>query len=212
MDAALKPEVSHASVSTQKFAVALSRDWIANAYNDVVAKNRMEIPDTIEINIDNFNETTRDGENEADLLKEWEVYIRREKEAASAQNVLNAFHKFCLIGGPVLGVIGIVASIFGQLAIGLISIIGGVGLVIYHFTKKKAVETRRRNIESQFEERLTSGTQIIRATLAEVVDFRSQFSEKDSESTQVVDFLEQIKPEQYVKKLSESTRRIKTAG
>ena len=30
-DAAMKPESSHASASTQKFAIALSKDWITNA-------------------------------------------------------------------------------------------------------------------------------------------------------------------------------------
>lgn len=37
-DAAMKPESSHSSISTQKFALALSRDWVTNAYNDVTAK------------------------------------------------------------------------------------------------------------------------------------------------------------------------------
>ena len=43
-DAAMNPESSQASVSTQKFAIALSKDWISNAYNDIVAQNRMRIP------------------------------------------------------------------------------------------------------------------------------------------------------------------------
>lgn len=43
-DAAMKPETSHASVSTQKLAIALSKDWILDAYNDIIAQNRMKIP------------------------------------------------------------------------------------------------------------------------------------------------------------------------
>ncbi len=54
-----------------------------------------------------------------------------------------------------------------------------------------------------------NGSQIIRAVLAEVVDFWIEFKQKDSESQRVLDFLEQITPEQYVRKLSESNRRIK---
>jgi hypothetical protein len=71
------------------------------------------------------------------------------------------------------------------------------------------VETRRRNLERQYGEKLETGLQILRATLAEVVDFRAQFALRDAESVRVVDFLDQIKPEQYVRKLSDSTRRIK---
>jgi biopolymer transport protein ExbB/TolQ len=211
-DAAMKPEISHASVSTQKFSVALSRDWIANAYNDVVAKNRMEIPDSIEINLDDFNESTRDGKNEDDLVEIWKTLMKDQEESALAQNTLNAFQRFCLIGGVFVVGIGLSACMSGQVILGLIALIGGAGMVINHYTSKKAVERRRQDIERQFDERLQSGTQIIRATLAEVVDFRSQFAEKDSESQEVVDFLDQIKPEQYIKKLSDATRRIKIAG
>ncbi|MDR1642464.1 MAG: hypothetical protein LBT59_22475 [Clostridiales bacterium] len=211
-DSAMKPESSHASVSTQKFAIALSRDWISNAYNDVVAKNRMAIPDTIEINVDNFNDRTRDGRNENELVQQFEQMVDKEKEAALAENVLTGFQKFALIGGIIIGAIGIAACIAGQVFLGLIAIVAGAGLIINHFSSKKAVENRRNGIEQQFSEKRESGVQIIRATLAEVVDFRSQFAEKDKESSKVVDFLDQIKPEQYVRKLSETTRRIKTAG
>ena len=99
--------------------------------------------------------------------------------------------------------------IAGSGFLGLIAIIAGVGMVINHFSKKKKVEQNRQNIEKNFEEKRTKGSQIIRATLAEIVDFRTEFAEKDSESQKVVDFLEQITPEQYIKKLSDSNRRIK---
>ncbi|MDR1960684.1 MAG: hypothetical protein LBQ16_00180 [Gracilibacteraceae bacterium] len=209
-DAAMKPEVSNVSVSTQKFAVALSRDWIANAYNDVVANNRMQIPDVIEINVENFNEVTRDGRDEADLIEKWSSIVQTEKESALAPHTINAFQKFCLIGGSVIGVVGLIACIASQVFLGIIAVVAGSGMVINHFTKKKAVQIRRQHIESQLETKFNDGAQIIRAALAEVVDFRAQFAEKDGMSQAVVDFLERVKPEQYVKKLSDSTRRIKT--
>ncbi|MDR2749504.1 MAG: hypothetical protein LBC41_02485, partial [Clostridiales bacterium] len=129
-DSAMKPESSHASVSTQKFAIALSRDWISNAYNDVVAKNRMAIPDTIEINVDNFNDRTRDGRNENELVQKFEQMVDKEKEAALAENVLTGFQKFALIGGIIIGAIGIAACIAGQVFLGLIAIVAGAGLII----------------------------------------------------------------------------------
>ncbi|MCL2689158.1 MAG: hypothetical protein FWE57_04855, partial [Chitinispirillia bacterium] len=63
-DAAMKPEASGASISTQKFALALSREWINKAYRNIVAKNREAVPQSIEINVDNFNDKTADGRNE----------------------------------------------------------------------------------------------------------------------------------------------------
>lgn len=208
-DAAMKPESSHASVSTQKFSIALSKEWIGNAYNDVVAQNRMKIPNEIEINVDTFNDKTTDGQNENELIDKFNTLVDTEKATALAQTVLSAFEKFCLWGGAAIGGIGLIMTIAGSGFLGLIAIIAGIGMVINHFSKKKKIEQDRQNIEVQFEEKRKTGSQIIRATLAEVVDFRSEFAEKDGESQKVIDFLEQISPEQYVRKLADSSRRIK---
>lgn len=208
-DAAMKPESSHASVSTQKFAIALSKEWISNAYSDVVAQNRMKIPNEIEINVDTFNDKTTDGQNETELIGKFNALVDVEKANALSQVVLSGFEEFCKWGGAAIGAIGLIMAIAGSGFLGLIAIIAGVGMVINHFSKKKAVEQNRQNIEAQFEEKRQKGSQIIRAILAEVVDFRAEFAEKDSESQKVLDFLEQISPEQYVRKLSDSNRRIK---
>lgn len=207
-DAAMKPESSHASVSTQKFAIALSKDWISNAYNDVTAQNRMKIPHEIEINVDTFNDKTTDGQNETEMIGRFNALINQEKAAALATCVLTGFEKFCLYGGIAIGAIGLIMLIAVNIFMGLIAVIAGVGMVINHFSKKKQLETKRQNIEKQFEDKRTSGTQIIRATLAEVVDFRAEFALRDGESQKVIDFLDQISPEQYVRKLSDSNRRI----
>ena len=208
-DAAMKPESSHASVSTQKFAIALSKEWVSNAYNDVVAQNRMKIPNEIEINVDTFNDKTTDGQNETELIGKFNALVDEEKASALSQVVLSGFEKFCLWGGVAIGVIGLIMMIAGSTFLGLIAIIAGIGMVINHFSKKKKVEQNRQNIEAKFEEKRKNGSQIIRATLAEVVDFRAEFAEKDGESQKVIDFLEQISPEQYVRKLADSSRRIK---
>lgn len=208
-DAAMKPESSHASVSTQKFAIALSKEWVSNAYNDIIAQNRMKIPNEIEINVDTFNDKTTDGQNEQELITKFNTLVNSEKANALAQCVLSGFDNFCLYGGGAIAAIGLFMLMAGSGFLGLIAIIAGIGMVINHFSKKKKIEVNRQNIESQFEQKRVNGSQIIRATLAEVVDFRSEFAEKDAESQHVVDFLEQISPEQYVRKLSDSNRRIK---
>lgn len=211
-DAAMSPETSHASVSTQKFAIALSKEWIGNAYADITAQNRMKIPNEIEINVDTFNDKTTDGQNEKELIEKFNTLVDSEKETALSSCVLSAFEKFCLYGGAAIGVIGLIMMIAGNTFLGLIAIIAGIGMVINHFSKKKSIEINRQNIENQFEEKRTNGSQVIRALLAEVVDFRAEFAAKDSESQKVVDFLEQISPEQYVRKLADSNRRINVSN
>lgn len=208
-DAAMKPETAHSSVSTQKFAFALSRDWVMNAYNDVVAQNRMKIPNEIEINVDTFNDTTVDGQNENELLERFSTLVSSERDAELATCAMSSFEQFCLYGGIAVGVIGLVMLLFGNKFLGLIAVIAGVGMVLNHFSKKKDIENKRQNIAERYEKKRSSGSEIIRATLAEVVDFRIEFADKDSESEQVIDFLEQLSPDQYVRKLATSNRRVK---
>lgn len=208
-DAAMKPESSHASVSTQKFAFALSKDWVTNAYNDVITQNRMRIPYEIEINVDTFNDKTTDGRNEKELISKFNKQVDLEKVDAMARYVLSAFENFCLYGGGIITAIGVGMFMAGNMFLGLIAIISGVGLMINHFSQKKQIEQNRQYIERQFEEKRDKGSQIIRATLAEIVDFREEFAKKDAESQQVLDFLDQISPDQYIRKIAESNRRIK---
>ena len=64
------------------------------------------------------------------------------------------------------------------------------------------------NTIQAYSQKLESGKQIIRATIAEIVDFRIEFSEKDAESKKVLDFFEQIKPEEYIRRLGNNERKI----
>lgn len=136
-------------------------------------------------------------------------YIDKTKMETLAKLTLSGFQQFCLYGGGVIAALGIIMAITGNLIFGLVIAIVGAGLVISHFSAKKNLETQRENTEKQFEEMRKNGTQIIRATLAEVVDFRAEFAEKDAESTKVVELIDGMSPDQYVKRLTESTRRIK---
>lgn len=208
-DVAMKPESSHASVSTQKFAIALSRDWILDAYRDIVAQNRIKVPHEIEFTIDTFKAKTTDGQNETKLLENFRSLMNLERSDALAKCILTGFDKFCLPGGGIIAAFGAGMIVTGSIFLGGIAMIAGIGMVVNHFSKKKNIETTKQNIQAQYEEKCKKGSEIIRAILAEVVDFRSEFAEKDAESQQVIDFLEQITPEQYIRKLAESNRRIK---
>ena len=206
-DASMNPEESKSSVATQKFATALSRNNIVTAFNDVTAQNRMNVPYEIEINVDSFNDKTQDGEDEEEVLNRFENLVEQEKQADLSKLKLNMFEQFCLFGGAAVVLYGIIKS-FMDKSFAFITIILGIGLIIYHFTAKQKVQKLiQRTIES-YSQKLESGKQIIRATIAEIVDFRIEFTEKDAESKKVLDFFEQIKPEEYIRRLTNSERKI----
>lgn len=206
-DASMNPEESKSSVATQKFATALSRNNIVTAFNDIVAQNRMNVPYDIEINVDTFNDKTQDGEDEEEVLNRFENLVEQEKQTDLSKLKLNMFEQFCLYGGAAVILYGIIKS-FMDKSFAFITIILGIGLIIYHFTAKQKVQKLIQKTIENYAQKLESGKQIIRATIAEIVDFRIEFTEKDAESKKVLDFFEQIKPEEYIRKLTNSERKI----
>ena len=206
-DASMNPEESKSSVATQKFATALSRNNIVTAFNDIVAQNRMNVPYDIEINVDTFNDKTQDGEDEEEVLNRFKDLVEQEKQADLSKLKLNMFEQFCLYGGAAVILYGIIKS-FMDKSFAFITIILGIGLIIYHFTAKQKVQKLIQKTIENYAQKLESGKQIIRATIAEIVDFRIEFTEKDAESKKVLDFFEQIKPEEYIRRLTNSERKI----
>ena len=206
-DASMNPEESKSSVATQKFATALSRNNIVTAFNDIVAQNRMNVPYDIEINVDTFNDKTQDGEDEEEVLNRFENLVEQEKQTDLSKLKLNMFEQFCLFGGAAVVLYGIIKS-FMDKSFAFITIILGIGLIIYHFTAKQKVQKLIQKTIENYAQKLESGKQIIRATIAEIVDFRIEFSEKDAESKKVLDFLEQIKPEEYIRRITSGERKI----
>ena len=101
-DAAMKAESANASVSTQKFAIALSRNWIRDAYKDIVEKNRKSVPNEIQLKIDDFQAVTTDGGNEEQILNAYEGYTRQEEDRILSGMAISAGTYFCLFGGILL--------------------------------------------------------------------------------------------------------------
>ena len=209
-DAAMDPEGSGASYSTQKFAIALTKDWIISAYNDVTAKNRMNIPQYIDIVIGTFKDRTEDGRNEQELEGKMIAQLTQERDAKLAKCVMSGFDRFCLYGGGVIGIVGLLMMFTGHLFLGIIAAVAGIFFVVKHFSSKKSIESDRQRIVQDYENLTRSSIEILRALMAEIVDFIAEFNQKDARAAEVVDFLEQISPEQYVRKISGTRRHVRT--
>ena len=209
-DAAMDPEGSGASYSTQKFAIALTKDWIVSAYNDVTAKNRMNIPQYIDIVIGTFKDRTEDGRNEQELEGKMIAQLTQERDAKLAKCVMSGFDQFCLYGGGVIGIVGLLMMFTGHLFLGIIAAVAGIFFVVKHFSSRKSIESDRQRIVQDYENLTKSSIEILRALMAEIVDFIAEFNQKDARAAEVVDFLEQISPEQYVRKISGTRRHVRT--
>ncbi|MCL2689834.1 MAG: hypothetical protein FWE57_08330, partial [Chitinispirillia bacterium] len=115
------------------------------------------------------------------------------------------FQQFCLYGGAAFAVIGLIALISGGVFWGLLFGGLGIGWVINHFSKKKAIKARTEAINTEYDSKLSKGIEIIKSTIAEIVDILNEFSTKDSDSAKVMDFIDQIKPGEVLQELKEDS-------
>lgn len=211
-DIAMKTEGSRASASARKFALALSKDWIIEAYNDLTASYRSQVPQQIEIHVDTFHDQTVDGSDEEEILKRFEGLVEQERADAMKDLHLTQMDNSKKILGILLVVAGVVLFATGQIFVGVVAL--GIGAMLFFKVraKKKQIEEARAKLEALFDKRLKVGQEALRALLAEVVDFRAEFAEKDAKSELVTDYLSNISKEQYLGRLDGTPRRVLGLG
>ncbi|WP_339295341.1 hypothetical protein MKY82_01770 [Paenibacillus sp. FSL W7-1279] len=193
------PTESNASVATQKLAIALSKEWINHAHDDLTAENRNAVPIDIEIKLDDWTGASRDGSNEEELISSLQQHIQLKKENALKKNKLGAKHWVSLaasIGFFVLGMSTLFLFIVS--AICLFIFLNGLRIV------KKNVQL----IEQNYEELFANHKQILVATLSDVVDYRREYETEDAKASKVDELLDQVTPEQYTYSTYDSARAV----
>ncbi|WP_370295275.1 hypothetical protein [Rossellomorea marisflavi] len=196
---AMHPEVSNASLATQKFSIALSKDWIKDAHNDITLKNRASLPIDVDLEIDLWKGTSQDGSNEEELVQSLSTHMTQRKEKAINNVKLGVEH---WVG---LGV-GILFTLMG-FSVPFLFVLALLGFG-YFFFGKKNVQKRKDQVAVEFEQLLAHCKQVLLASLAELVDWRTRYSEEDGQAIRVTELLESISPEQYAFSSHDAARSV----
>ena len=199
-DIAMRPDIEKASVATRKFAISLSKDWILDAYNDVVIRNRAKVPLDITYNIYSYLGGTRNGENEIEEKEAFEKHMQNEKFLELMKIKSDVGNKIAIGIGFALMLFFIVGNIF----LGVMGII----LAFLGYKGMKEKQDKKNNIEEEYMKKINSGKGVIQEIFAEVVDFRDEFEETEKSSEIVINCLEILQAEQYVNLDKNSSRKI----
>lgn len=191
-NAAMHSETSHASKSTQRLAIAMSKDWIVKAYEDITAKNRSKIPVDIALKIEGWGGTTRDGSNEKELLEAINSDINAKLTRAVNEVKLNIMDWFALGGGIMLTFFGI------KPPTNMLMIVFGLGGVAWFVKSYFDLDKKREQLKNEFEKLKEKYQSILKATLAEIVDVRREIAAEDAKYDKVIQFLQAVTPQQFV--------------
>lgn len=201
-NAAFNPELSGATKVTQALAVSISQPWIVEAHNTFTAQSRNKIPQTLELDINGFEISTKDGSDEQDLVEKQALFY---KDALNAKLDELAFPFFRICVGAIICLIGIYLLIKETPDLGML-LLGGGGMILWHLItnhkKAKAI------IVANFAERERKAKAVLRGCIAEAVDYRQEHTMEDSNAEKVTELLSSITPEDFASVSQETARSI----
>lgn len=201
-NSAMNPEQFGATRATQRYAVSRCRQWIVAAQQDLVARDRAKIPADAELSCGSWKGTSRDGADEEShvttLTAHYEDRIREAVEAVA----LAPTAWIALIAGVLLGLM-FMSGGGGGVLFGLI--VAGAGGA-YFYTQHNGLEAARAAARQQLEKERDQAIRILRAALAELVDFRREWALEDAKAEGVLTFLESLSSPQFVLQRPEQAR------
>lgn len=200
-NSSFNPDLSGATKVTQALAVSISQPWIIEAYDTFTAQSRIKIPQKVELTIDDFKTTTKDGSDENELVKQQETFYQ--------QILITELNKLSF---PYAGVIiGGLVCLLGIAALSLYVVVGIVGLGIGGILIWNVISYRnkaKKKIAENVAERERKAKEVLRGCIAETVDYRKEHSTEDSKAEQVRQLLSSITPEDFSSVSKETARNI----
>lgn len=193
-NSAMNPEQLGATRATQRYAVSRSREWIKAAHNDLVVRDRMEIPRQAELTIASWSGTSTDGSNgkvlAADLRKNYDAKIETAVNAVS----LTPAAWIMLVAGILIGAL-VMTGGGAAILMGLVLI---AAVAAFFFWKFKDLERQRDETRQGLEKEHGQVAVALNAALAELADYRREVVAEDARSADVTTLLESLSSPQFV--------------
>lgn len=200
-NAAMNPEQSGATRATQRYAVSRCRQWILSAHEDLVARDRNEMPAEVDLKIDSWNGRARDGSDESKLVTQMATHY--ETLANDAEKTLK-LSGGQIIGGALVAVVGlIVAFPMKALLLGLVLMLGAGGYLLW---KNNEIQQARKRERERIENERDTATSTLKACLAELTDLRREITATESQAERVSEFIRSLSSTQFVLQRPELSR------
>lgn len=199
-NAAMHAEKSGATLASQRLALALSRDWLRDAYSDVTLATRQAVPGIVDLAIDGWSGTTADGHDEDTLVADLERHLSLLEEEAMAQVKMQPKH--WIVGA--IGALMVYAGLSGGW------LLAGIGLLMigWVFLEYRGLDKRRASIRDAFEQRRTAQTAILCGCIAELVEWRRDFASKDGGFDETAAYFGAISSDSHLAAPQDGVRRI----
>jgi hypothetical protein len=193
-NSAINPEQLGATRATQRYAVSRSRQWILGAHADLAARDRMQTPRQVELAIASWKGASTDGSNEPALTQDLRQHYNERIDAAVASVKLTPGPWIVLVAGILLGLL-IMFQGGGAILFGLVL---AAAAAAYFAWKFKDLDRARDEARQALEKEHEQAARVLKACLAELVDYRREVAVEDSRSEAVTHLLTSLSSPQFV--------------
>ena len=194
------------TINTRKMAMALSKDWISEAYNNI--NKTFETNDlNIDIKIDTWNGTTNNGENENELVTSLFNHIDQETHNdIYGKQLIDIKMILVTIVGIILMVVCAVSLEQPLLAVVIL-----IGVLFFNGYCFWVNYSERQTKLKQREKRKENSKYVLLNTIAEIVDFKFICKDNKETNEEINIFLNSLDYRNYIKGHKEK-RNIEVGG
>lgn len=189
-NAAMHAEKSGATRASQRLALAFSRDWLRDAHSDVTLETRNMVPATIDLIIGDWSCKSADGNDEPALVESLEAHIAAQRDAAVAAVKMQPKHWIAGLIGLLLGFM----VLSGKWFLSLI----GLAVLAWVFFEYRGLQARREKVCEAYEARRASEVALLRACLAEYIDWHRAFGKADAQAADAGAYIAAIAPDSHL--------------
>ena len=183
INAATTPELVHASVSTQKLSLAITKNWLIDGYKRIVERNRAQATKSLECTIDDFKFTTTDGTNETAICADVKKYCEELRDSEISGLTQSKTGYVLIAGSAALTALTITSSLFfvGPLAL--------IGSALFTVHKRKQHKEDIEAVYGKYQTKEKEMQETVQGICSEVVDFRREVKKNDEEYEKTLAFL-----------------------
>lgn len=190
-NAAMHADLAGASRASQRLAVAFSRDWLRDAFADLLAGTHRDVPASVGLVVDGWSGQTADGSDGEALAGDLNAFIGREEDSALAAVKLGPQHYIAGAAGALITLVALfnLSWFFALLGLAVGAWVG------YEYSQ---IEPRRNAVRASFDQRRQACGAALRATLAELVEWRRDFDRRDGLARETEAFIGSLRPDGHL--------------
>ena len=205
-NAAFDPAAANVSAGTQRFAIALAKDWIGQAIGRLEAQNAASEPAQVRLDVEGWQGSVDGSTSEEQLVARLTEHIAAETEAAVARVRFAGKLVGYAVTSGVLLLCALWAGLAGGVVFGALLLIGAAVTGFLAGAGGADLPNRRAEIRRRGEERTEVAVAELRGGIAELIDLRGDWQRELAFAATARTYLDGLDATAYIGRAPDAKR------